>query len=93
MNGTAPGTQVNGFTLQKQVYFYNKRPCRLFEPKVDLEGKTYYWVKYLNDDYDVTVVPEEDLEILNKAGKVLFGNNIAELLLILVLTLLVVIVI
>jgi hypothetical protein len=66
--------QVNGFTLQPEIYWYGTRMVRIYAPIVILDGMELFWV-YCLDDKDVTVVDANKLKLASNKVQVLYGGK------------------
>jgi hypothetical protein len=58
--------------LQNDLYMVGKRVCKIYQPRIDIEGDECYWVQY-QDDLDVSIVKKEDLKLLDRNGRLLYG--------------------
>ena len=53
---------------------YERRLCRRFIPPVVMDGITYYWIRW-EDDFDVTILRESDIKMLNRNERLLYGKK------------------
>lgn len=66
--------EVNGYTLQPEIYWYDTRMVRIYSPIVLLEGIELFWV-YCLDDKDVIVVEANKLKLASSKVQVLYGGK------------------
>jgi hypothetical protein len=62
------------YSLQNELYLFNKRVCRIFLPPLLPDKEMCYWVRY-EDDLDVSIAPNKDLTLLGKNARILYGRN------------------
>lgn len=66
--------EVNGYTLQPEIYQYENRYVKIYSPIVVLGTKMAFWV-YCMDDGDIIVVDSNKLRLANNRVQVLFGGR------------------
>ncbi len=65
---------INGYTLQPEIYLYGTRMVRIYSPIMLLEGIELFWV-YCLDDKDVIVVEANKLKLASNKVQVLYGGK------------------
>lgn len=66
--------EINGYTLQPEIYVYNNRYVKIYSPIITLGSILAFWV-YCLDDNDVIVVDADKLKLANNRIQVLFGGR------------------
>jgi hypothetical protein len=66
--------EINGFTLQPEIYEWNGRFVKIYCPILVLDNNMAFWV-YCLDDKDITIANSKHLKLANSRIQVLFGGK------------------